>query len=962
MTLKGTVGTSLMNLFKPVLVMVNNAIVVINQFAKAVGDSLGKILGWRYEVGSGAVALDDAADYAEDLEGGLGGAGKAAKDLKRQLQGFDELNNLTSNDPSGGGGGGGGGAGGVGAGGASDLAGRWVKEESLFESEWDTWFKLGRGISEAWTEGLNSIPWDSVYEKAREFGKGFADFLNGLFTPELFGAVGRTIAGALNTAIYTALSFGENLNWKQIGEAIASGINNFMSTYDFAATGRTIQVWSKGILDMLITAVEEIKWEDFGSKLTEFITNVDLPGIASKASKLAIKLINGLSTAISNADWSKIGETLGNTLKNLNIPELVSKLAGLAGQIIGALGQAFIALAKEDPLSAGILAIIGAAKLSGLTGVLSNSIMTALGGSGSMLSIAANGLKIKLVGATLLLAGFSMAFSGDTSLGGAALSTASVGVGTLMITGNPYLAIAAATIAGSINLMKIDNPTVEKYIAEQYAQPGGLYGDAPPSTLDTTNGKTLNLSDYERYDEVMNAMVIDTARASENMMKWGYTAQDVGMIIGQSNQESVKSYKESFKYIERAHAQATNTTKSAYKTQKKDTKEYTTYAQTQIQKMTEQNAKAFATGASTSLALTKSFSKDFQEEHRVMTGGASQYWDNMAGTNIAIDRQTCQNILSNNRNFSRDFISNMAGMSTESTNKVTTMKTAVGTLINTMQTKGTTDVTTLANAIKTQTGSANTTSQTNANAMKTNLVTNLGAMNTSTSTNTASMLKTIQTWSTNAKNTVANTKASANFGVKYEAISNVQNAIAKLKNAWTDKTASFKINTSTTVGSTTSIANDILGKIKQAFSWSPLTLLKNAANAIRFFATGGVAENATLGVFGEAGAEAIVPLERNTKWLGRMSNMLADELAYKKYTPTTYSAPKYTGSTSVVAQTSERSEQATAEQNALLREEVELLRQIAGKEFSVSSRDVFNSVQNESENYYNRTGNSPFIF
>ena len=106
MTLKGTVGTSLMNLFKPVLVMVNNAIVVINQFAKAVGDSLGKILGWRYEVGSGAVALDDAADYAEDLEGGLGGAGKVAKDLKRQLQGFDELNNLTSNDPSGGGGGG----------------------------------------------------------------------------------------------------------------------------------------------------------------------------------------------------------------------------------------------------------------------------------------------------------------------------------------------------------------------------------------------------------------------------------------------------------------------------------------------------------------------------------------------------------------------------------------------------------------------------------------------------------------------------------------------------------------------------------------------------------------------------------------------------------------------------------------------------------------------------------------
>ena len=531
-----------------------------------------------------------------------------------------------------------------------------------------------------------------------------------------------------------------------------------------------------------------------------------------------------------------------------------------------------------------------------------------------------------------------------------------------MITGNPYLAIAAATIAGSINMMKLDNATVEKYIAEQYSQPGGLYGDAPASTLAQTGGKSYDLTDYMKYDEVMNDLIVDTGRASQELFKYGYTAQDVGMIIGDEENEIMKSYRERFKYVEHAQAKASNTTKATYKMQKKDTKEYTTYAQTMMQKMADQNNKTLTEGSSSALSTTKNFSKDFQEEHRALTGGASQYWDNMAGTNIAIDRQTCQNIMSNNRNFSRDFISNMAGMSTESTNKVTTMKTAVGTLINTMQTKGTTDVTTLANAIKTQTGSANTASQTNANAMKTNLVTNLGAMNTETSTKTATMLKTIQTWSTNAKTTVANTKASANFGVKYEALSTVQNAINKLKSAWTDKSATFSIHANTTVGNINSIANDILGKIKSSFSGSFSSVLKSAANSIRFFATGGVAENATLGVFGEAGAEAIVPLERNTKWLGRMSNMLADELAYKNYTPTTYSAPKYTGTTSVVAQTSERSEQATAEQNALLREEVELLRQIAGKEFSVSSRDVFNSVQNESENYYNRTGNSPFIF
>ena len=50
-----------------------------------------------------------------------------------------------------------------------------------------------------------------------------------------------------------------------------------------------------------------------------------------------------------------------------------------------------------------------------------------------------------------------------------------------------------------------------------------------------------------------------------------------------------------------------------------------------------------------------------------------------------------------------------------------------------------------------------------------------------------------------------------------------------------------------------------------------------------------------------------------------------------------------------------------AEQNALLKEEVQLLRRIADKDFSVSSREVFKATQEEANNYYYRTGNSPFL-
>ena len=51
-----------------------------------------------------------------------------------------------------------------------------------------------------------------------------------------------------------------------------------------------------------------------------------------------------------------------------------------------------------------------------------------------------------------------------------------------------------------------------------------------------------------------------------------------------------------------------------------------------------------------------------------------------------------------------------------------------------------------------------------------------------------------------------------------------------------------------------------------------------------------------------------------------------------------------------------------AEQNELLREQNGLLREIASKDVSISSRDIFSATRSEANNYYNRTGNSPFLY
>lgn len=304
--LAGIIGTSFINALKPLVQALNSAMRAIINFAKVVSNSLGKIFGWQYEETGGGVTADmeSASDYADDLASGTGKAADNAKKLKQQLQGIDELNVLTTPSDTGGSGGSGGGAGG----GATDSGntGGWTKTDGLlkdYESQLDTLYKLGEEIGNKLTKAMNSIDWNSVYEGARNFGSGLASFLNGLISPELFGATGRTIAGALNTAIYTALSFGEEFDFSDFGLSVAAGINEFFDTFDFSALAKTLNTWVDGLKTSLKTALEDLDVESIIKGLFEFVDGLELDTIALilgafawkyKGQQIALSALNSL--------------------------------------------------------------------------------------------------------------------------------------------------------------------------------------------------------------------------------------------------------------------------------------------------------------------------------------------------------------------------------------------------------------------------------------------------------------------------------------------------------------------------------------------------------------------------------------------------------------------------------------------------------------------------------------------
>jgi hypothetical protein len=318
--LGSVIGGALINAFKPFVKALNSVLLVVISFVTKVTNALGAIFGWKYE-DSGAGLADNFSDAAESADDVADSTGQAAKNIEKMNKGvrqFDELKLITTNDGSGkkGSGGSGGGA----SGGAS--GGKLVKTDTIFknyESDIKNLKQLGKYISDALSKAMESINWDKIYSKARNFGKGLADFLNGLINPRLFGNVGKTIAGALNTAIYATLSFGQTFDWSNLGKSLAEGINKFFKTFDFKALAEDINTWVQGVYKTIKTMIENIKWSDVWKGVKDFLSNIDIETVeillGAFALKLAGKLLTGklLKENIGKLIGAKFTAAFGST-------------------------------------------------------------------------------------------------------------------------------------------------------------------------------------------------------------------------------------------------------------------------------------------------------------------------------------------------------------------------------------------------------------------------------------------------------------------------------------------------------------------------------------------------------------------------------------------------------------------------------------------------------------------------
>lgn len=392
------IGSVIINALKPFVQALSKVMLKVISFTRTVADALGAIFGWTIEISGGGATVDgmeDIADGVGDIGDNADSSNKKAQKLKKTLLSIDEIHALDDNSDSGSGGGSGsGGSGGGGAGSGVDSSLK--KTDGLLEkykSSIKDLYSLGKYIGDAFASAMESIDWKKIYQKADNFGKGLADFLNGLISPRLFYDLGATIAGSLNTALHFLNSFGTTFDWTNFGLSIANGINGFFENFDFALLAKTINAWVQGIYTMLTTAIKNVSWKDILKGITDFLSNLDIKTVEIIVGTLLIKKI--ISLKLGSVALAFIGKSLSKAIAQAIASKIGFELAEGAG-IGTAIMQAFKTIFASLSTNLGLL-------IEGLfSGLSLGDAITAAFGTGAVDLLATIGSAFSAIAGTIL--------------------------------------------------------------------------------------------------------------------------------------------------------------------------------------------------------------------------------------------------------------------------------------------------------------------------------------------------------------------------------------------------------------------------------------------------------------------------------------------------------------------------------------------------------------------------------
>lgn len=240
--------------------------------------------------------------------------------------------------------------------------------------------EIGNIVGTKLKKAIDKIPWDTIFDFSERIGKSLGTFINGFVeVPGLADSLGRVIGNAFNTAMIGLDAFLTSTKWMDVGQFIANWANSSVNTFKWELLGKTVadlvmagvNTWYKFV------GPDGFDFKNLGSKIATAINTfldtmaeTDVTGLTGWQ-KLGINISNSIKgilelmiTALDEVDWDKVGTAIGQLLGSIDWKGIAIDVTKLVEAIIKAIGDTFSSWSDTDPTSAGIakflaLAILG---------------------------------------------------------------------------------------------------------------------------------------------------------------------------------------------------------------------------------------------------------------------------------------------------------------------------------------------------------------------------------------------------------------------------------------------------------------------------------------------------------------------------------------------------------------------------------------------------------------------------
>lgn len=225
---------------------------------------------------------------AKDIKKSTKESAKAIKELEKQVASFDDVIQIKDNktndsdkldglDK---------GISGIDTNGLGDITGGFERLKDKIKDANDEFKKFkqllkkgdyygaGKWLADWIANKLESIPWDSIKEKAKEAGIAIAQFFNGINSNKrLFKDIGHALAEGLNTIVQFLLNFAETFDFKAFGESLAEAWKTFWADFDKQEAAKALYEWFMGIIKAVGAFFGKDTLRDLSISLTILMKN-----------------------------------------------------------------------------------------------------------------------------------------------------------------------------------------------------------------------------------------------------------------------------------------------------------------------------------------------------------------------------------------------------------------------------------------------------------------------------------------------------------------------------------------------------------------------------------------------------------------------------------------------------------------------------------------------------------------